>query len=184
MLNNIVKFKFDFGNSFKYLISYIVEILENIGMIILTWIVIFSVENIIFGDLKDGFAKEIIFKVLFVITIIMDLFFAVLIFIPKRVILTDDKILVHRFCFPLQVTFWDIRGFNDKIYYSQIILCQKYTDKTLYGARKTFFCVNNDSLVEIRTKQRTYLLPIKKYERFICEVNKKILKETGDSSSC
>lgn len=182
MLRNKVKYKFDFGNIFKLVVSYIVEILENIGMIFLTWIAILLLENTIFGGLPDGFVKSLIFKVFTAITVIVDLFFAVLIFIPKRVVLTDDKILVYRFCFPLQVTFWDIRGFNDRIFYSQITLCRKYDDKTYFGVRKPFFYVNNNSLVEIRTKYQTYLLPVKNYESFICEVNKRIY-ENADSDS-
>lgn len=174
MLNNNIKYKFNFGNIFKFIISYIVEIFENVGMIILTWIVIFLLGNIILENLPGFFIKELTLKFFTVITVIVDLFFAVLIFIPKRVILTNDKILVHRFCFPLQLTFWDIRGFNDRILYSQIILCQKHIGEIYYGGRKPFFCVDNDSLVEIKTKHKTYLLPIKNYENFICEVNKRI----------
>lgn len=174
MLSNKVKYKFDFGNPFNFLISYIVEILENMGLIILSWILVFALENLILENLPDCFVKELILQIITVITVIVDLCFAVLIFIPKRVVLTDDKILVYRFCFPLQITFWDIRGFNDKIFYSQITLCEEYVDKIPFGARKPFFCVNNNSLVEIRTKYKTYLLPIKNHEDFICEMNKRI----------
>ena len=181
MLNNrdYKVYKFDFGNSFKFLISYIIELLENIGVILLSWTVLLSFGGIILENLPDGFVKEFILMILTAIIVIADLFIAVLIFIPKRVLLTDDKILVHRFCFPLQVTFLDIRGLNDRIIYSKITFCQKHTGKVCFGERKPFFCVNNNSLVEIVTKHKTYLLPIKDYESFICEVNKKI-----DESKC
>lgn len=178
MLNNYVKYKFDFGNTFKFLISYIIEIFENIGMILLTWIAMFLIGNLIVRELSDCFVTELILKFLTTITVITDVFFIILIFFPKKVILTDDKILVYRFCFPLQITFWDIRGLNDRIAYSQIIFCQKHTDEIYFGSRKPFFCVNNDSLVEIRTNHKTYLLPIKDYENFICEVNKRIYENT------
>ncbi len=174
MLDNNVKYKFAFDNTFKLIISYIVEIFENMGMIIFTWIVTFSLGNIILENFPDCFAKGLVLKIFTSIAVVADLFFAVLIFIPRRVILTDDKILVNRFCFPLQLTFWDIRGFNDRILYSQITFCQKHIGKIYYGARKPFFCVDNNSLVEIRTKHKSYLLPIKDYENFICEVNKRI----------
>ena len=102
------------------------------------------------------------------------MFFIVLIFIPKRVVLTDNQILVYRFCFPLQITFWDFSGFNDRINYSQIISCKKQDSEIRFGARKPFFYVNNDSIVEIRTAHKVYLLPIKNSDNFIVEVNKRI----------
>lgn len=174
MLNNKNIYKFDFGNIFKLVISYVVEFLENIVMIILTWFLVFSLENIIFVNLPNCVLKNIILKIFVAIVVLLDLFFSVLIFLPKRVILTPDKILVHRFCFPLQVTFWDIRGINDKIFYSHVEVCRKYDYSTQFGERKPFFCVNENSLVEIRTKHKSYLLPVKNYDNFICEVNKRI----------
>jgi hypothetical protein len=120
--------------------------------------------------------------ILTTIIVVIDLFFAVLIFIPKRVVLTNDKICIYRFCFPLQVTFWDIRGFNDKILYSEITSC-KYVDEIYLGARKPFLLVNNNSLVEIKTKNhKQYLVPLKNYESFICEVNKKIYENKKSDS--
>lgn len=183
MLKSKIKYKFDFGNIFKLFISYIIEILENIGMIFLTWIVIFSIGNLTLEGLPDCFAKEFFLKICFAITIILDLFFIVLIFIPKRVMLTDDKILVHRFCFQLKSTFWDIRGLNDRIAYSEIICCQKHVGEIYYGASIPFFCVNNDSLVEIRTKHKSYMLPIKEYESFIFEVNQRISENTDSNGA-
>lgn len=174
MLRSNNKFKFDFGNISKFLISHIIEFLENIGAILITWIILFFLVYVLLGNLPDCFVKEFVSRTLAVMVGVLDLFFIALVFIPKRVILTDDKILVHRFCFPLQATFWDIRGLNDSIAYSQIISCQRHEGETRFGARKPFFCVNDDSLVEIRTNQKTYLLPIKDYDEFICEVNKRI----------
>lgn len=171
MLKSNVKYKFDFGNVFKLIVSYMVESFENLGMILLTWVGMFFIGTVITGGLPDSFVKELILKIFTAITVIADLFFIVLIFIPKRVILTDDKILVKRFCFPLQITFWDIRGLNDRIAYSQIISCRKHDGEIYFGARKPFFCVNDDSLVEIETKYRTYLLPIKNPDKFIEDVN-------------
>lgn len=169
MSENKIKYKFDFGNPFKLIISYIVEIIENVGVILLNCVVLFSSVEII----PEFFAKNFIIKIFTAVIVIADLLFIVLIFIPKKVILTDDKILVYRFCFPLQITFWDIRGLNDRIPYSKIKVCEKRTRKLYFGARKPFFCVNNDSLVEIRTKHKSYMLPIKDYESFINEVNKR-----------
>lgn len=182
MLSNNIKYKFDFGNTFKLFISYIVEIIENMGIIILTWIAIISLSAVILDVLPDCFVRELIIKIFTAITVIIDSFCAVLIFIPKRVLLTEDKIVVYRFCFPLQVTFWDIRGLNDRILYSQITLCQKHVSEVYLGVRKPFFCVNNNSLVEIRTKYKDYLLPIKDYESFICEVNKRINENSCSNS--
>lgn len=180
MLKSKIKYKFDFGNPFKLIISYIVELMENVGVILLNWVVLLSSVEII----PEFFAKNFIIKIFTAIILIADLLFIVLIFIPKRVILTDDKILVHRFCFQLKTTFLDIRGLNDRIAYSEIICCQKHVGEIYYGSRIPFFCVNNDSLVEIRTKHKSYMLPIKDYESFIFEVNTRISENTEDSSLC
>lgn len=182
MLNYDKKYKFDFGNPFYLVISYIVEILENIAMIILTWFVEFSL-SVTLENLSDCLIKTIILKIIFVLAIIMSLLWIALIFIPKRVIVTDDKILVHRFCFPLQMTIFDIRGLNDTIYYSEIIRFEKFTRKLAFGGRRPFFCINKKSLVEIRTKHKEYLLPIKNADEFIEEVNKRRLACQNDNSN-
>ncbi len=110
MSENKIKYKFDFGNPFKLIISYIVEIIENVGVILLNWVVLLLIGSVIL----EYIGGNIIIKIFTAVIVIVDLLFIVLIFIPKKVILTDDKILVYRFCFPLQITFWDIRGLNDR----------------------------------------------------------------------
>lgn len=170
MSDDKTKYKFDFGNHVKLIISYIIEIIENIGAILISWVILM----LIGGAIPDGIAKNIILKILSTAFVMMSLILIALIFIPKKVVLADDKILVYRFCIPLQITFWDIRGLNDRIPYSKITFCEKRTKKLYFGANKPFFYVNNDSLVEIRTKHKHYFLPIKDYENFICEVNKRI----------
>lgn len=163
MSDNKIKYKFDFGNPVRLIASYIIEIIENIGAILISWVILM----LIGGAIADGIVKSIILKILGTVFVIMSLILIALIFIPKKVILTDDKIMVYRFCIPIQIAFWDIRGLNDRIPYSEITFCEKRTRKLYFGASKPFFYFNNDSLVEIRTERKHYFLPIKEYENFI-----------------
>lgn len=172
--SNIIKYKFDFGNKFKRSLSCFAEIIGNIGGIILSWIVFFALFVAANNCFKDDFIIEIITKVLLILLVIFDIFIAVLIFLPKSVVLTDDKIIVYRFCFPLQIYFWDIRFLNDRIPYSKIISCKKLGDNIEFGDPRAFFSANNDSLVEIMTKHKIYLLPIKDCDNFVEEVNARV----------
>lgn len=172
--SNKIKYKFDFGNKFRCFILYFVELLANFGAIILSWFVFFALFAAANNCFKDDFIIEIITKVLLMLLVIFDIFIAVLIFLPKSVVLTDDKIIVYRFCFPLQIYFWDIRFLNDRIPYSKIISCKKLGDNIEFGDPRAFFSANNDSLVEIMTKHKIYLLPIKDCDNFVEEVNARV----------
>lgn len=180
MVSNKSKYKFDFGNKFKRSLSCFVEIIGNIGGIILSWFVFFALYAAANNCFKNDFIIEIIAKVLVILLVIFDIFIAVLIFLPKSVVLTDDKIIAYRFCFPLHIYFWDIRFLNDRIPYSKIISCKKLGDNIEFGDPRAFYSANNDSLVEIMTKHKIYLLPIKDCDKFVEEVNARI-SENPDS---
>lgn len=174
MVNNKSKYKFDFGNNFKRFLSYSVEIFENIGVIALSWFALISLFVVANDILSNQFIVKIIANVLAILFVIFDLSVIVLIFLPKSVVLDDDKIIVYRFCFPLQIYFWDIRFLNDRIPYSKIISCKKLEGNIAFGDPVVFFSANKDSLVEIMTKHKIYLLPIKDCTKFVEEVNARI----------
>lgn len=177
MLNKSEKeykvYKFDYGNKVKMVISYLVEAFENTGMILLTIGLFFAAECLVMDNIPDCFFRTVILYLVLAIAIII-IALIVIIFIPKKVILTEDKIKVRRYCFPLQMPFWDIRGFNDTIYYSDIESCE-FQIGSLFGEQKPFFCLNKESLVEIYKKSsiKSYLIPVKDWDDFIYEVRKR-----------
>lgn len=182
MVSNKSKYKFDFGNNFKRFLSYSVEIFENIGVIALSWFALISLFVVANDILSNQFIVKIIANVLAILFVIFDLCVIVLIFLPKSVVLDDDKIIVYRFCFPLEINFFDIRFLNDRIPYSKIISCKKLGRKPNFGDTITFCFSNKDSLVEIMTKHKIYLLPIKDCDKFVEEVNARIFDNSGDDN--
>ena len=59
MLNNTNKYKFDFGNPVKFIISYIIEAFENLSIILLTLIALFSIEHLILENIPDSLIKKL-----------------------------------------------------------------------------------------------------------------------------
>lgn len=173
MLKDKLEFKFDYGNIFRCIASYIIEILENTALIVVIGVVFFSAMLIVTENMSDSTIKKAILITLLVIMITAILIFGCIIFLPKKVVLSDNYIDIRRWCVPTQIYFYDIRGLNDRIYYSQIILCDEYKDKVPFGSVVPFYYYNKESIVKIKTHSKIYYLPLKDYASFIEEVNKK-----------
>lgn len=169
-----IKYKFDFGNPFKMILSRLVEMFENISILLITWLISLFLQSSIWDLLPEGFLSTLLTQIIAIVTIIVDLFFVVLPFLPKSIVLTDDKITIYRFCIPLLTTFFDIRGLNDRISYAKIKVCEKHSNKFYYSETRAFLFNNNESLVEIRTAFKHYVFPVKNCEEFIAEVNRRI----------
>ena len=90
MLRNKIKYKFDFGTPFKMILSRLVEMFENIGILVITWPISVLLKSNVWDSL------------------------------PESIVLTDDKIIIYRLCVPLLITIFDIRGLNDRVSYSKI----------------------------------------------------------------
>ena len=174
MLNNKIKYKFDFGNPFKMILSRLVEMFENIGVLVITWLISVFLQSSVWDSLPESFLSTLLTQITVVATIIVNLFFILLPFLPKSIVLTDDKIIIYRLCVPLQLKIYDMKGLNDRINYSKIEVCKKHSNKFYYGETRAFLFNNNESLVEIRTAFKYYVFPVKDCEEFIAEVNKRI----------
>ena len=144
MLRNKIKYKFDFGNPFKMILSRLVEMFENIGVLVITWPISVLLKSNVWDSL------------------------------PESIVLTDDKIIIYRLCVPLLITIFDIRGLNDRVSYSKIKAWKKHSNKFFPSENRAFLFNNNESLVEIRTAFKYYVFPVKDCEEFIAEVNKRI----------
>lgn len=144
MLRNKIKYKFDFGTPFKMILSRLVEMFENIGVLVITWPISVLLKSNVWDSL------------------------------PESIVLTDDKIIIYRLCVPLLITIFDIRGLNDRVSYSKIKAWKKHSNKFFPSENRAFLFNNNESLVEIRTAFKYYVFPVKDCEEFIAEVNKRI----------
>ena len=144
MLRNKIKYKFDFGTPFKMILSRLVEMFENIGVLVITWPISVLLKSNVWDSL------------------------------PESIVLTDDKIIIYRLCVPLLITIFDIRGLNDRVSYSKIKAWKKHGNKFFPSENRAFLFNNNESLVEIRTAFKYYVFPVKDCEEFIAEVNKRI----------
>lgn len=174
MLKNNIKYKFDFGNPFKMILSRLVEMFENIAILVITWLISVFLQSSIWDLLPEGFLSTLLTQLIVVVTIIVDLFFVVLPFLPKSIVLTDDKIIVYRLCVPFIIAFFEIRGLNDRIRYTDIKTCKKIDAKFVFLQTTPFVCANRESLVEINTRFDSYVIPVKNCEEFIAEVNRRI----------
>lgn len=174
MLNDKINYKFDFGNPFKMILSRLVEMFENIGVLVITWLISVFLQSSVWDSLPEGFLSTLLTQITVVATIIVDLFFIVLPFLPKSIVLTDDKIIIYRLCVPFIIAFFEIRGLNDRIHYTDIKTCKKIDAKFVFLQTTPFVCANRESLVEINTRYDSYVIPVKDCEEFIAEVNKRI----------
>lgn len=156
------------------ILSRLVEMFENIGVLVITWLISVLLKSNVWDSLPESFLSTLLTQITVVATIIVDLFFIVLPFLPKSIVLTDDKIIIYRLCVPLLITIFDIRGLNDRVSYSKIKACKKHSNKFFPSENRAFLFNNNESLVEIRTAFKYYVFPVKDCEEFIVEVNKRI----------
>lgn len=180
MLRDKIKYKFDFGNPFKMILSRSVEIFENIAILVITWLISVFLQSSVWNLLPEGFLSTLLTRIIIAVTIIVDSFFVVLPFLPKRIVLTNDKIIIYRLCVPFVIAFFEIRGLNDRICYTDIKTCKKIDAKYLFLQTTPFVCANRESLVEINTKFDCYVIPVKDCENFIAEVNKRIPENTDN----
>lgn len=174
MLRDKIKYKFDFGNPFKMILSRSVEMFENIAILVITWLISVFLQSSVWNLLPEGFLSTLLTRIIIAVTIIVDSFFVVLPFLPKRIVLTNDKIIIYRLCVPFVIAFFEIRGLNDRICYTDIKTCKKIDAKYLFLQTTPFVCANRESLVEINTRFDCYVIPVKDCESFIEEVNKRI----------
>ena len=170
-----LKYKFSYGNFFNFILSQYIIMNYHLFTVFCFIFLDFSLYNIVsrvFGN--QVFFLEIIKILFFSLALFCLIYFAVIFFVPKKVILFSDFIYIKRYFLNYSYLF---RGFNDKIYLYDVIECKKYDGKRYRldrtGPYSIFFFDWND-LVEIKTEYKTYLVPIKNSDNFITKVNAKI----------
>lgn len=171
-----LEYKFSYGNIFNFIFSEFFLIVYNSFSLLLVSIFM----AVIYGDLEYKFRDNYIFvKVITIFMVILfTIYFSFLIvifFLPKKVIINGEVLIVKRYMLNFKYIF---RGFNDKIFIEKIIECHIYNGERPRLDRSKEYAVfffNWDDLVEIVTdKNRKYLVPVKNSENFIEEINAKI----------
>lgn len=167
-------YKFDYGNAFKFFLSYLIQFLVNLQICIFIYLGYFMLLGIITHNISNSGLRMFFAAILTMLSAITIAFFMVISVLPKRAILTTAGIKVRRNSIP---TFDLVRGFNDYIAYSTIVSCDIYIGNIRAGKNLPVIFFNWDSLVEIKDiRNRRYFIPVKSAEIFISEVNKRIDK--------
>lgn len=172
-------YRFDYGNILNKFLSYLIQFMSNSGIVIFAFLGYIYVTQLI----ADNFSSDSLIYVLSlfftVIFIALVLFFFILTFLPRKIILSDNGIKVRRYSFPPSLKRF---SFNDFIPYSMILSCEIYNNKITYR-RATYlrqqafpiFAFNWKSLVKITDKYNfSFYLPVKDAENFVVEVNSRV----------
>lgn len=178
------KYKFSYGNVFKYLLDQYIIMSMNFFISLCFVFVDYHLYNLLAEKFSKQATPLLIIQIMcFVLTSLFFAYMVVIFVIPKRVILTDSSIYIRKY-------FWDLanfsRGFNDKILLNDVIECKKYDGKRPRWDRARPYAVHFfewDDLVEIvlagesvlgLKDDKVYLVPIQNSEDFIKRVNERI----------
>lgn len=170
-------YHFSYGNPFNFLLTMIIEILATFGLTML----VFAFSLLLFAKIEDYYLnyeniRELIIVVSLCLPTVFSAYFWVQLFIPKRVIVSDDLVIIKRHNFYPDWS-WCC-GFNDKIPVEKIAECKIYDgDRPILDRRNKPYTIvrfNWDNLVEITTDKRNYLVPVKNAEMFVEDVNRRM----------
>lgn len=184
------KYKFSYGNIFKFIFSEIMLIICNL----ISLIIIFMTIAFLYGWFEYIFSENYaIKKISALISIILivsySLFLIIIFFLPKKAVIAGKFLKIKRYMLNFN---YILRGFNDEIFIKDIVECKKYDGKRYRFDRRDPYAVlffNWDDLVEIRTNDdKKYLVPIKNSDDFIEKVNeiRRSFQEdkAGDNTLC
>lgn len=163
---------FDFGNTFKKVLSYFIMIVALAGF----YMIINFAEVHLFFYIKGRITNEelvnTIHKFLVCIILIFEAYGLIIQFLPKRIILTDKGIKIRKNNLDGKTIF----PFNNYIKYQSIKVCRINHSEYKHSRylRITFPFCNRESLVMIKTKFGKYFVPVENAEDFVKEVNKRI----------
>lgn len=117
-------FKFDYGNSLKFLASNLFAFLSNTAIWLLGSFAAFSLKISLTNVFNDSELSRKIFNIiLFVLLSIFTILYILSFTIPKRVFLNSDHIYIRK-----NWINWIFikRGINEKVLYQHIVSCRQY----------------------------------------------------------
>ncbi len=171
-----LKYKFSYGNFINFILNQFIIISYHFFTFLALLFLVFVISGNFEHLFKNQEFMSMIIKALSVsLVIIWLIYLIVILFIPKKAIITPNFIKIKRYF--LNISYL-LRGFNDEIFIKNIIECKKYDGKR-YRFERTgpyaVFFFDWDNLVEIRTiDDKCYLVPLQDSKGFIEEINKRI----------
>lgn len=179
MLNNNTKvYKFDYENNLKKILCYFIQLMANLSVIVLLFIIYFMISQMILTNISNETIVNIFSIFITILLIILSLFFMCFTFFPRKVVLNENYIKIQKNAMNF---FVGKKWFSDIIPYSSIISCsilyREIANKNpAFIRQQTYPCTfyNSNSLVKITDKYgESYYISIKNSNGFVEEVNKK-----------
>ena len=170
--NMKLKYKFSYGNFGRYIVNQILLFLLTCSEMIMLLGLILKIDLYIF----KGIFYEITAFLLGAFPIYSIVISAILISIPRKAVINDEFLKINRhYLNPMFIT----RGFNDKIFYKDIIECKKCPGKDSTSALTTAtiwfdWSRGVEIVVENYRNDRVYLFAVQNPDDFINEVNKRV----------
>lgn len=165
-------YKFSYGGTLKKIISKTISLIYNIfiGIIILLiFAFIVSEINYLLKDLIDENIMNICKKIDVYLGIFIFGFITIPSFFPQKVKVSNGMIKIYRHC--LFLSFFMIsRGFNDTILFSQIKEVCRPVNKDKFFEPIPVNVIDWDNMVIIKTKSKSYYVPIENSDGFIEEI--------------
>lgn len=187
MINNCTKvYKFAYGNDFKKFLCYLIQLMANNGIIIISLAIHFTITQWIM-DISNKNTANVLVRFCSVILVVVILFFMCFTFFPRKVVLYDNYIKIHKNAINF---FLDKTSFSCIIPYSSIVYCHVIYKESVYKnpdffRQQAYPCTFFDwnSLVKITDKYgEDYYIPIMNTTDFISEVNKRRYESTCSNS--
>lgn len=170
-------YHFDYGNKFKCILSWIFSYLLNIAFMCLVLLFIFLIYVKSVSVISIDVIKSVLSFIFLIFSIGVVIFFNIISFKKKRVILCSNNILIRKNTFFKSIYYASKGVFNQIIMYCNIEYCDFCdSEHTLrYWDDYAVEWFNKNSLVLIKDKLgRKYYVPVKNPEEFIEDVNKMI----------
>ena len=131
-----LKYKFSYGNFGRYIVNQILLFLLTCSEMIMLLGLILKIDLYIF----KGIFYEITAFLLGAFPIYSIVVSAILISIPRKAVINDEFLKINRhYLDPMFIT----RGFDDKIFYKDIIECKKCPGKDSTSARSSIVPSNS-----------------------------------------
>lgn len=178
---NTIQYEFDYGKTYKFVLSKIEQFNSNLVSFIMISIPILLIQmglNTVFAEIiKQHLTIRYFLYLPSIIIVCLFICPIVFLFFKTKIVITNSHLHIKRYTFnPFSLN----RGFNDVIDIIHITECKYYN-----GPKKRTYLRNNpfsvylfdwNSLVEIKTESKTYYVPIKNSKEFIAEINSRIEK--------
>lgn len=174
MVNKNKIYKFSYGNILKKSVSCILDILSVFScafFVICLWLL----AELFIQNISNEKLSYILTVLLSVISAFLEIFIIVISLLPRKIIMTEDKIRIIKNCVQKN---YIIPSIFDDVFYFDIKSCELYDGPmSLLGWNLSYLLLDDKNMVEIVLKSnKRYHFPVKNAEEFIEDVNKRIIE--------